>query len=248
MATAIAFPPPAAQAVRPGLEQLIGSLDEKARLNVVCVGAHPDDAETGCGGTLAKLAAAGHKVTLVYLTRGEAGIKNGHSTTTSSVRTAEALRACRVLGAEAVFANQIDGETSTDPNTSRQFTELLASLEPDVVFTHWPLDTHRDHRNSAQLTYEAWERLGESFTLVYYEVMTGVQTHHFEPNCWEDISSTWKQKRTAIYEHVCQNPDRFYPYHETMEKQRGLEAYLPRAEAFMVVREKLPKPYIPFKL
>lgn len=228
--------------------QSLGGPEAHRPLRVVCVGAHPDDPESGCGGTLSKLRTEGHEITLVYLTRGEAGVKNGDASATSRLRTEEALRACQTLGARAVFANQIDAQTSTEREQSRSFTALLASLEPDIVFTHWPLDTHRDHRNAAQLTYEAWEALGESFTLVYYEVMTGVQTHHFEPNCLIDISSTSRQKRSAIYAHACQNPDRFYPYHETMEKQRGSEAQVPRAEAFVVVREKLPKPYLPFEM
>src|SRR3954469_21190700 len=106
-------------------------------LNVVCVGAHPDDPETGCGGTLAKLATQGHRVSIVYLTRGEAGIKNGDCKTTSEVRTAESLRASALLGARALFANQVDGRTSTEIHAAREFTSLLASLEPDIVFTHW---------------------------------------------------------------------------------------------------------------
>src|SRR4051812_26475277 len=78
--------------------------------------------------------------------------------------------------------------------------------------------------------------------------MTGVQTHHFEPTCFVDISSTTEQKRAAIYTHVCQNPDRFYPYHVKMEQERGSEAQFKRAEAFVVVREKLPKPCLPFSM
>jgi LmbE family N-acetylglucosaminyl deacetylase len=218
------------------------------QLNVVCVGAHPDDPETGCGGTLARLANEGHRVSIIYLTRGEAGVRDGDHAATARIRTAEAERGATLLGAQAYFADQIDGQTSTDRATSQQFTALLASLDPDVVFTHWPLDTHRDHRNAAQLTYEAWEALGESFTLVYFEVMTGIQTHHFEPNCLVDIFVTSEQKRAAIYSHVCQNPDRFYPYHVKMEQERGSEAQLKRAEAFVVVREKLPKPCLPFRM
>ncbi len=217
-------------------------------LSVVCIGAHPDDPETGCGGTLAKLAAEGHRVSIVYLTRGEAGLKEGDRITASRLRSVEALNGAALLGARAYFANQIDGQTTTEEAAVRDFTYLLASLEPDVVFTHWPLDTHRDHRNVAQLTYEAWESLGESFALVYYEVMTGIQTHHFEPNCFVDISSTSEQKRTAVYAHVCQNPQRFYPYHAKMEQERGSEAQLERAEAFVIVREKLPKPCLPFTM
>ncbi len=248
MASALSIPRIQQHSASPSVGQLISETATTRPLNVVCIGAHPDDPETGCGGTLAKLAADGHHVSILYLTRGEAGLKGGDRYTASKLRTAEALRACDLLGATAVFANQIDGQTSAEKKQARQFTALLASLEPDLVFTHWPLDTHRDHRNAAQLTYEAWESLGESFTLVYYEVMTGVQTHHFEPNCFIDVVSTSNQKRSAIYAHVCQNPDRFYPYHEKMEKERGSESQFSRAEAFVVVREKLPKPCLPFEM
>ena len=247
MASALTIPRPEAVSLD-SLSRQIGVGVTSHELSIVCVGAHPDDPETGCGGTLARLANEGHRVSIVYLTRGEAGIRNGHGSLTSQIRTAEAQRGSTLLGAQAYFAGQIDGKTSTEDTASHAFTELLASLDPDVVFTHWPLDTHRDHRNASQLTYEAWEALGESFTLAYYEVMTGVQTHHFEPNCFVDISSTSEQKRAAIYTHVCQNPDRFYPYHLKMEQERGSEADFKRAEAFVVVQEKLPKPCLPFAM
>ena len=217
-------------------------------LNVVCIGAHPDDPETGCGGTLAKLADQGHHVTILYLTRGEAGIKDGERHSTGVRRSAEARNACGQLRAEAAFGGQIDGETAADPERCEAFTRLLLSLEPDVVFTHWPIDTHHDHRTAATLAYQAWQAAGEGFTLVYYEVMTGIQTHHFFPNYYVDIGQFSEVKRSAIYEHASQRPDRFYGYHEDLERQRGLEAGKARAEAFMVVREKWPKPLRPFSI
>src|SRR4051812_6394299 len=156
MASALTVP--RADPVAPeGLTRQIGVGVTSHQLNIVYVGAHPDDPETGCGGTLAPLAKEGHNVSIVYLTRGEAGVRNGDRDTTSSVRTAEAVRGSTLLGAQALFGDQMDGHTSTEAEASQQFTALLASLDPDVVFTHWPLDTHRDHRNAAQLTYEAWE-------------------------------------------------------------------------------------------
>jgi len=230
------------------VEKFLGPLAELRSLNIVCVGAHPDDAETGCGGTLANLAAQGHKVKILYLTRGEAGIAGGTRDTTAALRSSEALSACDLLKSTPVFANQIDGETIADRHHSQLFNEILASLNPDIVFTHWPLDTHQDHRTAALLTYQAWQWSSEKFALVYYEVMTGVQTHHFQPNCFVDISKTWKQKRSSIYAHRSQTPERFYPYQEEMEKRRGLEGSCERAEAFFVVRERLPKPILPFKL
>jgi LmbE family N-acetylglucosaminyl deacetylase len=158
------------------------------------------------------------------------------------------LKGSSQLGAEAYFASQLDCQTTTQKEAVQEFTRLLASPEPDIVFTHWPLDTHRDHRNAAQLTYEARESLGESFALVYYAVMTGIQTHHFEPNCFVDISSTSEQKRSAIYAPVCENSDRLYPYHVRMERERASEAQLEKAEAFVIVREKPPRPCLPFTM
>ena len=56
-------------------------------LNIVCVGAHPDDPESGCGGTLAKFVAAGHAVTIIYLTRGEAGITGKSNDEAAAIRS-----------------------------------------------------------------------------------------------------------------------------------------------------------------
>jgi LmbE family N-acetylglucosaminyl deacetylase len=136
MASALTIPRAEYPLPSPGIEQILGGPVSSRRLNVVCVGAHPDDPETGCGGTLAKLASEGHQVAIVYLTRGEAGLKDSDCITASRLRTAEALAACDLLGVRAVFANQIDGQTSTEKKRAQQFTALLASLEPDIVFTH----------------------------------------------------------------------------------------------------------------
>ena len=230
---------------RPLAQLLTGKVPNRP-LRVVVVGAHPDDPETGCGGTIAKLTRGGHEVTIVYLTRGEAGIKGGDHGTTACLRTAEAINAAEILGARPVFANQIDGNTSADAHHAESFTELLRSLEPDLVFSHWLHDTHRDHRTAAELTRAAWNALDHSFTLAYYEVMTGIQTYDFEPNVYVDVSSAEGEKRAAIYAHACQRPDRFYPFHVDMEKERGQEADFSRAEAFRVIRHGGLAPVIPF--
>src|SRR5258708_3193781 len=77
-------------------------------LKVVCVGAHPDDPESGCGGTLARYTAAGHQVTAIYLTRGEAGIPGKSHDEAAAIRSGEAEAACKVLGAKPIFAGQVD--------------------------------------------------------------------------------------------------------------------------------------------
>jgi LmbE family N-acetylglucosaminyl deacetylase len=112
---------------------------------VVCVGGHPDDPESGCGGTLARYSEAGYKVTIVYLTRGERGISGKSLEEAAAIRTAEALEACRILGAKPIFAGQIDGATELNRDRDADFTKLLAAETPDLVFTQWPIDTHMDH-------------------------------------------------------------------------------------------------------
>src|SRR5262245_12930482 len=65
-------------------------------LKIVCVGGHPDDPESGCAGTLARYAALGHQVTVIYLTRGERGIRGKSLDEAAQIRTAECEAACKI--------------------------------------------------------------------------------------------------------------------------------------------------------
>src|ERR1041385_6624817 len=107
-----------------------------ARLTVVCVGGHPDDPESGCGGTLARYAALGHSVTIVYLTRGERGIAGRPLDGAARIRAAEGETAGRILGAHAKFFGQIDGATEVTRAHVDAMTRLLGAEKPDILFTH----------------------------------------------------------------------------------------------------------------
>src|SRR5580765_6945152 len=87
------------------------STDAEKKLKIVCMGAHPGDPEFGCGGTMAKYAQAGHSVTFIYLTRGEAGDPTKSYSESATQRTKEAETACNFLHVKPVFAGQIDGHT-----------------------------------------------------------------------------------------------------------------------------------------
>ena len=104
------------------------------RTKIVCIGGHPDDPESGCGGTLAKFAGAGHDVTIIYLTRGEAGIEGKSHEEAAAIRTAEATAACKVLDVRPVFAGQIDGDTVVNTEWIQRIGELVASEKPEIVF------------------------------------------------------------------------------------------------------------------
>ena len=203
-------------------------------LRVVCVGGHPDDPESGCGGTLARYAALGHTVTVIYLTRGEAGIPGKSHDEAAAIRSAECGAACKILGAKPVFAGQIDGATSVDTKAAESLGRLLSAERPNLVFTQWPIDTHLDHQAASTLTFRAWLSAGRSFELYYYEVDLGSQTMGFHPTDYVDITAVRENKKAALFAHKSQNGEEIYRrHHEMMETFRGREAGTTAAEAFV---------------
>lgn len=201
---------------------------------ILVIGAHPDDPETGAGGTICLLTRAGHDVVCVYLTRGEAGIRGKTHAEAAAIRVAESERACAVTGARHIFMDQIDGSTEINLDRYREMRELIDREKPDVVLTHWPIDGHRDHAVCGLLVVDAWRRLGRCFDLYYFEVMTGTQTQLFHPTDWVDITSVLEQKHKACYCHESQQLEEVMrDWHEPMERFRGIECRRTAAEAFV---------------
>ncbi len=213
-------------------------------LKVLVAGAHPDDPESGCGGTIARYVQDGHEVVAFYLTRGEAGIPGTSHEDAARIRTAEAERACSILGAKARFGTQVDGDTRVDRAAYAAMRELWAQERPDLVFTHWPVDTHPDHRAVSLLVYDAWLRAGRKAALYYFEVLSGEQTQLFRPSEYVDISSVAERKREACFVHASQQPAEWYPIHDRMSRFRGLEHGCEQAEAFLRHDQSPPFPLL----
>jgi len=204
------------------------------KLKIVVVGGHPDDPESGCGGTIALHTSLGHDVTILYLTRGEAGIEGKSHEEAAAIRTAESEKACSILGARPVFGGQIDGDTEINRARYANFTKVLLNEGPDIVLTHWPVDTHRDHRAASLLAYDAWLGSGRKFALYYFEVDAGEQTQIFHPTHYVDITQTEGRKRAACMAHASQQPETtFYVLHDMMNRFRGMECDVKYAEGFV---------------
>lgn len=223
----------AAAAGLPLLSGQESSAQEKGRLKIVVAGAHPDDPESGCGGTIALYTDLGHEVTILYLTRGEAGIKGKSAQEAAAIRTIEAQKACAILKAKPVFAGQIDGATELNATRYQQFREILEAEKPDIVFTQWPIDTHRDHRATSLLVYDAWLQAHRAFDLFYFEVEQGEQTQLYHPTNYVDITKTADRKRASCFVHVSQDPQGWYQLHEKMNQFRGMESGCQQAEGFI---------------
>ena len=201
---------------------------------VLVIGAHPDDPESMCAGTMLKLKAMGAEVVAVYLTSGEAGIVGKTHEQARTIRQAEARKACEVLGVRAVFLTQTDGNAEVNKERYAEMKALIEAEQPDMVITHWPIDSHRDHRVCSILVYDAWRMTGRGFDLYYSEVMTGMQTQNFTPTLWVDITDYRDKKIEAYLCHESQELEgAVKEYHDTMERMRGMECQAKYAEAFV---------------
>jgi LmbE family N-acetylglucosaminyl deacetylase len=202
------------------------ALSDQARLKAVVCGGHPGDPEYGCGGTVARLTSLGHEVVLLYLNNG------GWPPTPPAERIAEARKACEILKARPLYGDQENGHAIVDNAHYESFAKLLNAEKPDLVFTQWPIDNHRDHRAITMLTYDAWKNSKQSFALYYYEVSDGEDTLQFSPTHYIDTTDQEPVKRAACYAHASQTPDRYYKLQDDVAAFRGLEGGYKRAEAF----------------
>ena len=210
-----------------------GAEPAAARLRVLCIGAHPDDPESGCGGALARYAAAGHIVKILYLTRGERGIEGKSLDEAAHVRTLEAEAACVVLGANPLFFGQVDGATQVTHEAVAAMTKLVAAQKPDVVFTHWPVDTHLDHQVASVLAMRACTSL-RGTVVYFFEVNAGSQTSAFQPNTYVDITTVLEKKKAALLAHPSQDGAGIWRmHHEPMAQWRGREMGVIAAEGFV---------------
>jgi len=215
-------------------------------LKVCCIGAHPDDPESGCAGTLARYAQLGHSVTVVYLTRGERGIRDKSLDEAASIRSQECKAACEVMGARPVFFGQIDGATEVNKTQVDAMSRLIGELAPEVVFTHWPIDTHMDHQAASILAIRACMALPQAPRLFFFEVNTGSQSRGFLPNTYVDVSPVLEKKKAALLAHVSQDGLGVWQrHHEPIGLWRGREAGVAMAEAFVHLTRDNPLSNLP---
>jgi LmbE family N-acetylglucosaminyl deacetylase len=218
----------------PGTAAEPGGDTRSKTLKIVCVGGHPDDPESGCAGTLARYVGMGHRATVIYLTRGERGIPGKSNEEAAAIRSAECEAACQIIGATARFAGQIDGSADFTRARVDELKKILAQEKPDVVFTHWPVDTHMDHQVASMCTIRAVMALEPHPQLFFFEVDTGSQTQGFTPNTYVDVSSVLEKKKAALLAHVSQNGEKIWnEHHEPIATWRGREAGVKFAEAFV---------------
>lgn len=127
--------------------------EEKARILVI--GAHPDDAEAGCGGTAALWCKKGFTVRLVSATNGQTGHYEQGGVTLTQRRIAEAKAAAELIGAESQVLPIPNGGIEPNLIYRSMFIRLIREFNPDLILTHRPNDYHPDHRYTSQLVQDS---------------------------------------------------------------------------------------------
>ena len=161
-------------------------------MNVLAIGAHPDDVEYGCGGTLTKYAQRGHEVYLFVASDGALGGDR-------AVRRREQEESAVVLGARKVFwGGYDDTEIPLNRELIANLESVIRDVRPSMIFVNFPDDTHQDHRHLAQAATSA-TRYVPNF--LFYEVPS---TQNFAPNCYTDIAKVLDKKLASLESHRSQ--------------------------------------------
>ena len=121
------------------------------KVDILAIGAHPDDVELGCGGTLAKLISEGKKVAIVDLTQGELGTRG-----TNVTRAQEAASASEILGISARENLKMkDGFILNSEEYQMQIVKMIRKYQPEIVLANAVDDRHPDHAKAAKLVSDA---------------------------------------------------------------------------------------------
>jgi LmbE family N-acetylglucosaminyl deacetylase len=183
-------------------------------MRVLAVGAHPDDVEILCGGTLARFADADHDVVICHAAKGDRGSFDRPADELTRTRSDEARRAADLIGAECLSLGVSDAEIdASNPAQRLAMTDLIRETRPDVVITHSPGDYMGDHNEVSRLVFDTsffaslpllktdrphHDRVPSLF---FMETFAGVG---FDPTEWVDITAVIELKARMLECHVSQ--------------------------------------------
>ncbi len=171
-------------------------------MKIMAIGAHLDDIEIACGGTLAKAVGSGHIVKVLIMSKSGYTNKEGRLQRSDETAVQEGLNALHVLGIEDIEI--LDFETKDIPFRSDVVTAIdlrMAAFDPDIIFTHHPFDTHQAHEGVSKASIAAARRKN---TVFFYEPITpsGRSYIAFKPSMYVDIESTLDRKIESLKCHT----------------------------------------------
>ncbi len=175
-------------------------------VDVLAIGAHPDDVELSCAGTLLRMQAQGAKIGIVDMTRGERGSRGN-----AEIRAVEAQNALKILGFE--FREILDvGDLQIQDTHDRRVkvVECIRRHKPKLMLTHWWRDKHPDHEGTSELVKHSMFVAGAANFPAKYEphnpkrLLYWPSTWMMEPNVFVDVTDYWEKKLEAARAHKSQ--------------------------------------------
>jgi LmbE family N-acetylglucosaminyl deacetylase len=200
------------------------------KMNILAIGAHPDDIEFGCGGTLIKYAQTGHNVFLLVMTHGDQG-------GISEIRSKEQKVSQKIIGAKEVYwGGYKDTHLIVDKELITKIEKIIYENNPDLIFCHYSRDTHQDHRHLTQAVMSAARNLKN---VMFYE---GPTTQNFSAGVFVDITGTIENKMDSLMAHESQITKTniedlsIVEIARSLANFRGIQGRVKYAEAFQPLR------------
>jgi len=208
-------------------------------MRILAIGAHLDDIELACGGTLAKALVAGHQVKMLVMSKSGYSNYDGQIKRSNAIAVIEGINAARKLGITDIEI--LDFSTKDIPYHSKVVEALdkeISKFNPDVIFTHFVFDTHQAHEGVAKSTISAARRKN---TIYMYEPITpsGRSYRAFQPQLYSEIGSYIENKIDALKEHKTEYEKYGENWIEGVKaraRYRGYEMGKEYAEAFEILR------------
>ena len=217
-----------------------------AQRTILAVGAHAGDVELTSGALLAKQRRLGDRVVILHLTLGEGGNPRVSSAVYGDQKRREAEAAAKVLGAEVIFGPYRDGEVPDDDAARRYVADVIRTVKPSFVITHWRESIHKDHAAASRVATDAVLLASLAGVRTEHPAFDGVRAIWYAEN-WEDASGfqpyvsvdvttaidVWREAVTK-YEFVRGGVSafRYLDYYEALSVMRGALARKGRAESF----------------
>jgi LmbE family N-acetylglucosaminyl deacetylase len=199
-------------------------------MNILAIGAHPDDVEYGCAGTLIQHVQRGDNVFIMILTDGAQGGD-------SEIRRQEQLAAAKIIGAtDTFFGGYDDTQFECHQESIMAIEAVIKQTKADSVYTHFGEDTHQDHRHIARAVVPAARSVRN---LLFFE---GFSSQHFDPSLFVDIGYVIHQKLGALEAHASQisrtniEQMNIVDISQSVAHFRGIQGRVTHAEGFVPVR------------
>jgi LmbE family N-acetylglucosaminyl deacetylase len=204
-------------------------------MNILAIGAHPDDIEILCAGTLARYAQQDHHVTMAVFTSGNMGDRLIPPEELARIRRAENEAAAAVIGARLLWPGIMDEHVFPNESQRRVMIDLIREADPDIILTHSPNDYHPDHRYVSQLVFDSCFQKGLphipdqrqascrfGVTQVYY--MDNIAGIGFVPAEYVDITSVMETKIRMLRCHRSQYKAISELAHRDLEQVADIQA------------------------